>query len=49
MDIRKSLFDEKMKHLDDETLPLGFFDDGSLQSSGIDTDEEGNTWSKVDQ
>jgi hypothetical protein len=48
MDIRKSLFDEKMKHLDDETLPLGFFDDGSLQSSGIETDEEGNTWSKVD-
>jgi hypothetical protein len=42
MDIRKRLFDEKLKQLEDEIVPFGFIE------NGLDGDEEpdsqGNVW-----
>ena len=44
LDIRQSLFNEKLKQLEDEMLPLGFLDDGtSLENEG-EVDDDGTLW-----
>ena len=44
LDIRQSLFNEKLKQLEDVMLPLGFLDDGtSLENEG-EVDDDGTLW-----
>ena len=42
MDIRKRLFDEKLKQLEDEIVPFGFIENGL--NSEEETDQNGNVW-----
>lgn len=44
MDIRQSLFNEKIKQLEDEMLPLGFLDDGLQIENIAEIDDQGNVW-----
>ena len=47
VDIRKRLYDEKVRVMEDEMLPFGFTDDGvSVEDKYIDND--GTVWSVVD-
>ena len=41
-DIRKDLYEEKIKNLEAEMTPFGFFDDG-LEEKGY-VDEDGTMW-----
>ena len=44
LDIRQSLFNEKIKQLEDEMLPLGFFNDGSNIDINEEIDDQGTLW-----
>lgn len=44
LDIRQSLFNEKLKQLEDEMLPLGFLDDGTSLENDGEIDDEGTLW-----
>ena len=47
LDVRRMMYDEKMKLMEDEILPFGFIDDGVDDASDW-TDEDGTSWSVVD-
>jgi hypothetical protein len=44
LDIRQSLFNDKLKQLEDEMLPLGFVDDGTQYLKNTEIDDQGNVW-----
>ena len=44
-DLRLKLFEERMKQLEDEILPLGFVSDGTEEDIFIDSD--GERWTVV--
>ena len=43
LDIRKSLYKEKMKHAEEDLPPFGIIDTGLNQSDTF-TDEDGDVW-----
>ena len=43
MDIRKRVFDEKLRQLEDEIVPFGFINNG-LEEDDDMTDNQGNAW-----
>ena len=43
MDIRKRVFDEKLRQLEDEIVPFGFINNGLEEDE--ETDVKGNVWS----
>ena len=42
-DVRKQLYEQEMKNIEEDIMPFGFVDDG-LQSGDIEIDPEGNIW-----
>jgi hypothetical protein len=46
MDIRKQVFDEKLKQLEDELTPFGFIETGI--DPDLEIDEQGNGWTLAD-
>jgi len=43
IDIKKMLFDQRMKEIEDDILPFGFIDDGSAHIAEIENDR-GHDW-----
>jgi hypothetical protein len=43
MDIRKTVFDEKLKQLEEEMTPFGILDDG-ISYNNEETDTSGTVW-----
>ena len=46
MNIREDIYGDKIKQMEEEMTPFGFFDDGSSDDFEIDSD--GTLWNKVD-
>jgi hypothetical protein len=44
LDIRQSLFNDKLKQLEDEMLPLGILDDGIIIENNGEIDKNGDLW-----
>lgn len=42
-DVRKQLYEQEMKNIEEDIIPFGFVDDG-LQSEDYEIDPEGNIW-----
>ena len=42
-DVRKQLYEQEMKNIEEEIMPFGFLDDGLNLSDG-EMDSEGNHW-----
>ena len=42
-DVRKQLYEQEMKNIEEDIIPFGFIDDG-LQSEDVEIDSEGNVW-----
>jgi hypothetical protein len=47
-DLRKNLFQDKIKKLEDELTPFGFIDDGVNVKNQPEIDNDGNKWYTVD-
>jgi len=47
LDIRAKLYAEKIKHMEENMLPVGFFGDDGADAE-VEVDSEGNVWTKVD-
>jgi hypothetical protein len=48
LDIRKDLYSEQIKNIEDEMLPFGFINDGSNDGIKNWRDGEGTNWNVVD-
>ena len=50
MDIRKDLYSDQIKNIEEEMTPFGFIDDGMSTNDGIRNwrDDDGTEWNVVD-
>ena len=42
-DVRKQLYEQEMKNIEEDMMPFGFIDDGLDSNEGM-VDNEGNIW-----
>jgi len=47
MDIRQDIYGDKIKQMEDEMTPFGFFDDGT-EGDNYEVDGDGTIWNRVD-